>query len=75
MYTLKDISDIYCCSTRTIIRRIQNILPILREFKPNSRKRTYTENDLKIVIKHIGTPPNNKFNGQLADRFINKDAE
>jgi hypothetical protein len=74
MYTLQDIADIYCCSTRTIFRKIQNILPILRQFKQNSRKRTYTKTDLQIIINHIGTPPKNKYNSHLTDNLDNTQA-
>ena len=69
MYTYKDFSRIYCCSSKTIYNRIKNILPILKNYTLKKRKRMFTQQEAKTVIKHIGIPPDNKDNRNLAENF------
>lgn len=69
MLTLKDFSDIFCCSVRTIDRRIIKIKPIFKKFALDHRKHFYTIAEANVIIKHIGIPPKNEFNRQLADNM------
>jgi len=69
MFTLKDFSEIFCCSVRTIDRKIIKIKPIFKKFAPDHRKHFYTTAEANVIIKHIGIPPNNDFNRQLADKM------
>ena len=71
MFTLKDFSAIFCCSVRTIERRIIKIKPIFKKFELNKRKHFYSTDEANAIIKHIGIPPDNEFNRQLADKNIN----
>lgn len=69
MFTLKDFSTIFCCSIRTINRRIIKIKPLFKKFNTNTRKHFYTIDEANKLIKIIGIPPNNEFNRQLADKL------
>jgi predicted RecB family nuclease len=69
MFTLKDFSNIFCCSVRTIDRRIIKIKPFFKKFDPDKRKHFYTTDEANKLIKIIGIPPNNEFNRQLADKY------
>lgn len=69
MFTLKDFSNIFCCSVRTIDRRIIKIKPIFKNFAPDQRKHFYSMAEANAIIKYIGIPPNNDFNRQLADKM------
>lgn len=69
MFTLQDFADIYCTSIRTINRRITKILPFFKDFDLKRRKHFYTIEEAKQIIKSIGIPPNNKFNGQIKAQY------
>lgn len=69
MFTLKDFSEIFCCSIRTIDRKIIKIKPIIKKFALDHRKHFYTIDEANFIIKHIGNHPNNDFNRQLADKY------
>jgi len=69
MVTYKDFANIYCCTTKTIYNRIKTILPILKNFNPKKRKRSFTSDEAKNVIKHIGIPPDIKDNRNLKELF------
>jgi len=69
MVTYKDFASIYCCTTKTIYNKIRSILPILKNFDPRKRKRQFTNEEAKNVIKCIGLPPKNRDNRILREIF------
>jgi hypothetical protein len=71
MFTLDNFAAIFCVDKRTIKRKISKIAPILKNFDTKKRKHFYTEIEANFVIKSIGIPPNNEFNRQLRDKYVN----
>jgi hypothetical protein len=69
MISYKDFSNIYEVTPRTIYTKIKAILPILKGFQTQKRKRLFTIEEAKCVIHHIGLPKENTFNRRLKEIY------
>jgi len=69
MFRLIDLANLFCISKRTMYRRINKILPILRKFNPKTHKHFYDLEDAKNVIKNVGIPPENEYTRQIRAKF------
>lgn len=69
MFTLKDISDIFCCSKSSIEKKVKKITPIFKNFDNKKRKHFYNQTEASFLIKSIGIPPDNEFNRKLGSIY------
>lgn len=65
-YTIKQLAVIYCCSTKTIHRKLDSIKSEIKS-KDQKRKRIYEASECKLLILILGFPPDNTYNRQLRD--------
>jgi hypothetical protein len=69
MFKVKDFAEIFCCSYSSIHKKVREINPLFKKFKPNTRIHTYNVDQAKIIIRNIGIPPDNEFNRNLVAKF------
>jgi transcriptional antiterminator len=65
-YTIKQLAVIYCCSTKTIHRKLDSVKSELKT-KSQKRKRIYEASECKLLIQLLGFPPDNNYNRLLRD--------
>ena len=56
-FAVKDFCTIYGFSRQAFYKRIRPILPILNEFNPAKRKRTYMLHEVPLIMQFMPTKP------------------
>lgn len=64
-----DFAELYCCCKRNIGYKIKKILPLFKGFDPKKRKRYYSVHEARLIIQHLGIPPDTAYKRKVEEIY------